>query len=365
MDCSLRGSSIHGISQARVLDWVAISFSRESSPPRNRTWVSLIVGRRFKVWATREALCKYDRKLFRKFRNSRPAKTLSADQKQRIKDLEQRFPWKQDGTILRNRKCEPHSCPRCWGDGWTKEREASFQEILETIQLPTPVRTGGAAMKAGTSGKDAGKSDELGARRRGRWSSCKAERDWTRPWTWILGSRTQFQVRLWCCSRESSPWMTGTAPSTAAPQAGDGQAAARSGEEKEAGDPGDGPREQTRSCGWSGWGRRGPGSWLGEPESRVAEEQHPAFLTQTPCSLPLGCIAVPRVPRLCFWAAPFHLPACTWAEPCVWKGCCLKLLREQFIPKLAVIVWMLQNTRSINTCCETVDTGLSIFDAVT
>ena len=55
MDCSLSGSSVHGIFQARVLEWVAISFSRGSSQPRNRTRVSCIAGRRFTVWATREA----------------------------------------------------------------------------------------------------------------------------------------------------------------------------------------------------------------------------------------------------------------------------------------------------------------------
>ena len=37
MNCSPPGSSVHGISQARILVWVAISFSRESSPPRDRT----------------------------------------------------------------------------------------------------------------------------------------------------------------------------------------------------------------------------------------------------------------------------------------------------------------------------------------
>ena len=47
MDCSLPGSSVHGISQARILEWVAISFSRESSPPRNRTCISCIAGRFF------------------------------------------------------------------------------------------------------------------------------------------------------------------------------------------------------------------------------------------------------------------------------------------------------------------------------
>ena len=44
MDCSLPGSSILGIFQARVLEWVAISFSRGSSRPRDRTRVSRIAG---------------------------------------------------------------------------------------------------------------------------------------------------------------------------------------------------------------------------------------------------------------------------------------------------------------------------------
>ena len=56
MDCSLPGSSVHGIFQARILEWVAISFSRRSSPPRGWTRVSRLVGRWFTVWATREAL---------------------------------------------------------------------------------------------------------------------------------------------------------------------------------------------------------------------------------------------------------------------------------------------------------------------
>ena len=54
MDCSLPGSSLHGILQARVLEWVAISFSRGSSWPRDWTLVSCIPGRLFNLWATRE-----------------------------------------------------------------------------------------------------------------------------------------------------------------------------------------------------------------------------------------------------------------------------------------------------------------------
>ena len=56
MDNCLLDSSVHGIFQARVLEWVAISFSRGSSWPRDRTWVSCIVDRHFTVGATREVI---------------------------------------------------------------------------------------------------------------------------------------------------------------------------------------------------------------------------------------------------------------------------------------------------------------------
>ena len=55
MDCSLPGLSVHGILQARILEWVAISFSRRSFWPRDSIWVSCIVDRFFTIWATREA----------------------------------------------------------------------------------------------------------------------------------------------------------------------------------------------------------------------------------------------------------------------------------------------------------------------
>ena len=55
MDCSLPGSSVHGILQIRILEWVAFSFSRGSSQPRDQTQVSCIAGRLFTIWATREA----------------------------------------------------------------------------------------------------------------------------------------------------------------------------------------------------------------------------------------------------------------------------------------------------------------------
>ena len=55
VDCRPPGSSVHGILQARILEWVAISFSRGSSQSRDRTQVSRIAGRRFNLSATREA----------------------------------------------------------------------------------------------------------------------------------------------------------------------------------------------------------------------------------------------------------------------------------------------------------------------
>ena len=53
MECSPPGSSVHGILQARTLEWVAMLFSRRSSRPRDRR-VSCIIGRSFTFWATRE-----------------------------------------------------------------------------------------------------------------------------------------------------------------------------------------------------------------------------------------------------------------------------------------------------------------------
>ena len=55
MDCGLQDSSVHGILQARILEWVAISFSRGSSQPRNPARIFCIAGRFFTDYATREA----------------------------------------------------------------------------------------------------------------------------------------------------------------------------------------------------------------------------------------------------------------------------------------------------------------------
>ena len=54
MNYSLLGSSVHGILQAKILEWVAIHFSRGSSQPREWIQVSCMAGGLFTIWATRE-----------------------------------------------------------------------------------------------------------------------------------------------------------------------------------------------------------------------------------------------------------------------------------------------------------------------
>ena len=88
MDCRLSGSSIHGIFQARVLEWVAISFSRGSSRPRDRTRVSCIAGIFFTNLAIKEAQAgvKITR---RKINNHRYTDdiTLMAESEEELKSL--------------------------------------------------------------------------------------------------------------------------------------------------------------------------------------------------------------------------------------------------------------------------------------
>ena len=94
MDCILPGSSIHGIFQAIVLEWIAISFSRGSSQPRDRTRVSRIVDRRFTVWATRAAEGAIRMRVHRMSDDLGPWRTWSC-----IKDV-MRLPWGSQGRVV-------------------------------------------------------------------------------------------------------------------------------------------------------------------------------------------------------------------------------------------------------------------------
>ena len=57
MDCGPPGSSVHGVFQARILEWVAISYCRGSSRPRNRTCLSCIGRQILYHWATWDTNC--------------------------------------------------------------------------------------------------------------------------------------------------------------------------------------------------------------------------------------------------------------------------------------------------------------------
>ena len=81
MDYSLSALSVHGIFQARILEWVAISFSRRSFQTRDWAQVSHIVGRHFTIWASREV---YKGCLFIKLRQWESSAILSFRRESRV-----------------------------------------------------------------------------------------------------------------------------------------------------------------------------------------------------------------------------------------------------------------------------------------
>ena len=94
-DCSPPGSSVHGISQARILEWVAISFFRGSSWPRDRTRVPWIGSRVLYRRATREALwtlwpCLIDHSVSRNEVDGQPTRILLSQCSEDILDLRSR-----------------------------------------------------------------------------------------------------------------------------------------------------------------------------------------------------------------------------------------------------------------------------------
>ena len=86
VDSSPPSSSVHGILQARILEWVAISFSRGSPRPRDRTQVSHIAGRRFNLCATREAL-KYKNQRFQGRKGSQVERRSGRKQEREAKGV--------------------------------------------------------------------------------------------------------------------------------------------------------------------------------------------------------------------------------------------------------------------------------------
>ena len=112
MDCSLPGSSSHGIFQARVLKWVAISFSRGSSQPRDRTLVSCIAGRHFTLWATRDI----------PWEPSKFYEIFLFSEKMRNARLESRLPGEISITSdMQEKEMATHSGTLAWEIPWTEE----------------------------------------------------------------------------------------------------------------------------------------------------------------------------------------------------------------------------------------------------
>ena len=94
MDCSLPGSSVHGILQARILEWIAISFSRGFSQPRDQTQVSYI---------SRQVLSLV----------AQTVKRLSTMQETRVRSLGWEDPLEKEMAI--------HSSILAWKIPWTEE----------------------------------------------------------------------------------------------------------------------------------------------------------------------------------------------------------------------------------------------------
>ena len=156
IDCSPPGSSVQGIVQIRILEWVAIPFSRGSSQSREWTQISFIGGRFFTIWATREVKVYYHglvsaltRGLDAKSRAG-PLPTLPPGSRQSLTCLSKPWPQKKDfkGSLLSflglggGRETDgetwvadgetPHNwAPSClWGSSPSYLSQASLPSIL-------------------------------------------------------------------------------------------------------------------------------------------------------------------------------------------------------------------------------------------
>ena len=120
------------ILQARILEWVAILFSRQSSWPREWTWVPCIAGRFFTVWATREALvgrlC--------------PSKAVNKEKKQNFKDLS--YPILAEGALnssltlrkFRNRRKGEKPVPTARVKIWPNKQTNKNMAFMKTTTRP-------------------------------------------------------------------------------------------------------------------------------------------------------------------------------------------------------------------------------------
>ena len=118
--CSAPSSSVYGILQARILEWIAFPFSRGSSWPRDWTQVSCIAGGFFTIWTTREASCcnvdaykvflKKSKELWDKFNKSECQFKIQLSSKYVLKrekmDRREEAKWKNERKRKRNPRNE-------------------------------------------------------------------------------------------------------------------------------------------------------------------------------------------------------------------------------------------------------------------
>ena len=113
MDCSPSGSFVHRILQAKILEWVAIPFSRESSWPRDQTHVSCIGRWILYCWATREAQIHDYVSAYVGFPGGSVVKNPPAKQETWVQSLGQEGPLEKEVAT--------HSRIFAWEIPWTEE----------------------------------------------------------------------------------------------------------------------------------------------------------------------------------------------------------------------------------------------------
>ena len=182
---SMKGSSVHGILQARIPKRVTISFSGRSSWPRDRTYISLTAGRYLTIWATREAqICMnvyiyiyihVKAMVFPVVMYGCESWTVKKAKSQRI-DAFTLWCWKRHFRVpwTARRSNQPilkEISPECWKDwcwSWSSNTLATWCEELTHLKRPWCWET----LKAGGEGDDRG------------WDGWMASpTQWT--WVWI------------------------------------------------------------------------------------------------------------------------------------------------------------------------------------
>ena len=123
------GSSVHGILQARILEWVAIPFSRGSPQPRDQAWVSCIAGRFFTIWATDVALLPTNGQKQQLWRPSSFCMPIEGSRAEPELIIQRSAVWVRTGSVLFSHSVVSNSW---WPHG------------LQQARLPCPSSTPGA-----------------------------------------------------------------------------------------------------------------------------------------------------------------------------------------------------------------------------